>query len=68
MNTLRKLIEDNELTVRAFAESVGVTENYVYQLLSGRRQLNHSLVFRIAARYGWKAAREIERAANLEPV
>ena len=53
---LNKIIDEQELTKRAFAKTLGVSENYIYQLTGSQEKLttiSETLAKLIALEFGY---------------
>ena len=56
---LNKIIDEQGLTKRAFAKTLGVSENYIYQLTGSKEKLttiSETLAKLIALEFGYDAA------------
>jgi len=50
---LKKWKRVNGLSYKTFAELFDITDNYVYQIFSGRRRPSRKLLKKIAKKLGW---------------
>jgi plasmid maintenance system antidote protein VapI len=58
-------MQENAIGRKELARELGVSENYIYQMLAGSKQLNRAFLFRFANRFGLNAARLIAAESDM---